>query len=225
MTNVFTQKSKAFTLIELLVVVAIIAVLVAILLPAIAKARQQAVLTQDAAQLKQIGVASLMYAQENTEKFPPGNSYWWPFIGPTEAADQPPQFVGTLLLKYLGQKVTLFYCPLEVDLLGVKEYYVNLGQFPGTAGMAHVSYFYFGNMCREYPVSQMEAMDSLKYPTGTGGGDRLKLFQDRAMVPWDWFNSIHDPVHSLYTDGSVISQKIIDPKNQRSRSGIITYFW
>ena len=60
---------KSFTLIELLVVVAIIAVLVAILLPAVQQARQRGLSVQCAALLKQDSLAMLMYAQDNRETF------------------------------------------------------------------------------------------------------------------------------------------------------------
>src|SRR5476651_1276768 len=55
---------KAFTLIELLVVIAIIAILAAILFPVFAQAKLAAKKTNDLAQLKQLGLASLMYSND-----------------------------------------------------------------------------------------------------------------------------------------------------------------
>lgn len=57
-------KRKGFTLIELLVVVAIIAVLMAILLPALTKARLQSTRTACAANMRQLGMTTQMYAQQ-----------------------------------------------------------------------------------------------------------------------------------------------------------------
>jgi len=83
------MKRRGFTLIELLVVIAIIAILAAILFPVFAQARENARKTACLSNLKQLGTALMMYAQDwdetfpfwrtkchNDPQYPPGGLFW-----------------------------------------------------------------------------------------------------------------------------------------------------
>ena len=71
--------ARGFTLIELLVVIAIIAILAAIIFPVFAKARAKARQAKCLSNLKQIGTALIMYADDNDGYYPRGQFY--PFTG------------------------------------------------------------------------------------------------------------------------------------------------
>jgi prepilin-type N-terminal cleavage/methylation domain-containing protein len=198
------RKSKGFTLIELLVVVAIIAVLVAILLPALGKARWQAKVVAECNQLRQVGLAAMMYAQECRDKFPPGNNWNYPYkrIG-TNGAD--PNFVGNCLIPYV-KDITLFYCPLS-EMYWAKDYReyarkYNIFVFDGSYNWVIMTYMYFGNFPKEKETGNSYFVNAGTYYPSGPGGERMKLFQDTATTDLELFDA-HEPFISVFTDGSV----------------------
>lgn len=79
------KNRRAFTLIELLVVIAIIAILAAILFPVFAQAREAAKKTRSLSDKKQIGLALIMYANDNDDGLPA----WLDFVNTATATTFP----------------------------------------------------------------------------------------------------------------------------------------
>jgi len=124
------QKSKGFTLIELLVVIAIIAILAAILFPVFAKAREKARQISCTSNLKQLGLAVLMYSQDFDETFPPkglcrdGNSQWVPWE--TLVAPYVKNGAGTTSIASTGN---VFKCPSNPDTSTAAAFLVGSFQY------------------------------------------------------------------------------------------------
>jgi prepilin-type N-terminal cleavage/methylation domain-containing protein len=115
---------NGFTLVELLVVTAIIAVLAALLLPALARAKQKAKATQCMSNLKEIGVGCALYELDNNDALP-------------ETSHQSASWIGKLALYGL---TNVYRCPLDTNYLRLASYAINDFLTPNPFGAPQLNF-------------------------------------------------------------------------------------
>jgi prepilin-type N-terminal cleavage/methylation domain-containing protein len=114
--NSVSESQNAFTLIELLVVIAIIAVLAAMLLPALAAAREKGKRIACLSNLKQVGYALNLYTDSNENRMPSAITYGSTPGQPSTApltVQYTDQFGGVASALGLGPNTRVFWCPSD----------------------------------------------------------------------------------------------------------------
>ncbi len=121
-----------FTLIELLVVISIIALLVAVLLPALGQARETASRTKCASNLRQLFIAAEFYAKDNEGVYMTSGSYtYWHRMSGKRAFRE----------NYLNNVYTVMYCPSATYRYSHKH---EQGPATDSYNDSFFGYFYFG---------------------------------------------------------------------------------
>lgn len=172
------QRKFGFTLIELLVVIAIIAILAGMLLPALARSKDQAQSIKCKSNLKQMGIGVNMYAQDNDDKLP----YAWG-VGPgTEIHDPNINNFEALLYRYYGrtefdagkqgQNFTngISICPVRLK----ENHWQKTKNYSGTGNPWKISYgmnqhtsLNFPNSQGKYPSAATAKLTSVPQPSQT----------------------------------------------------------
>jgi prepilin-type N-terminal cleavage/methylation domain-containing protein len=117
------NRTRAFTLVELLVVIGIIAILIAMLMPALTRARAATQKVACMSNLRQHGMALRMYANDNRGRLPSADDYGTKlgtYFGIKDEAKS-----GYSWLHYYGNDHLIWACPSEITRDGYPAYGIN----------------------------------------------------------------------------------------------------
>jgi prepilin-type N-terminal cleavage/methylation domain-containing protein/prepilin-type processing-associated H-X9-DG protein len=182
------MRRRGFTLIELLVVISIIALLLAILMPSLTKAREQARRAACKTNVSNVGKGASMYATGNSNKWMWANYNWnssgttatgackgvapaAPIVGPATAASASALL---FLLVRDGQSAAFFLCPSLTDAsaMGSESNVLDLWDFPS-----------WMNVCFSYQAPLYDSTQTTASSGVTDNSDsQLAVLADRTLI-------------------------------------------
>lgn len=182
------RKTKAFTLTELLVVISVIALLMAILMPALGAARSGSRALACKSNLRQLVIANIGYATENDGFYVPAASDMWDnaglhrWHGQRDALDEPFDPLRGPLTGYLADG-RVKECPLRVEFIKEQDWDTNFEQ--GCGGYGY-NMTYIGSRTSQGAAGSVQAWkDSYAMTarmTEVAAPARTLMFADTAMA-------------------------------------------